>query len=50
MKQLHNESDYRGREDTYRRTTNRYWWDGIYEDIKRFVKSYNIYQRRASNR
>ncbi len=50
IKQLYNESGHRGREDIYRKTADKYWWDGIYENIKRFVNSCDIYQRRASNK
>ncbi len=43
MKQLYNENGYRGREGTYRRIANKYWWDGIYKNVKRFVDSCDIY-------
>jgi hypothetical protein len=46
MHALHDELEYRGREGTYRRIINRYWWEGMHNDIKKYVQTYEIYQRR----
>ena len=30
LQQLHDESDHKGREGTYRRVADRYWWDNLH--------------------
>ncbi len=37
LKQLHNESGYKGREKTYRRVADRYWWDNLHVEVKSYV-------------
>ncbi len=43
MKQLYDENGYKERKNTYRRIADRYWWDDIYEDVRRFVDFCDIY-------
>lgn len=42
---LHEESGHRGREATYRKVADRYWWKGMFEDTTNWVKSYDEYQK-----
>ena len=37
LHQLHNESDHKGREATYRRVADRYWWDNLHAEVKSYV-------------
>ena len=39
MSSLHEESGHRGREGTYNKIAQRYWWVGLYEDVKKHVKT-----------
>jgi hypothetical protein len=39
LEQLHDESGHRGREGTYRRIADRYWWDDLYGDAQKYVKT-----------
>ena len=36
---LHNESGHKGRESTYRRVADRYWWDDLHAKIKDYVRT-----------
>jgi hypothetical protein len=38
MHALYDELGYRGREGTYRRIADRYWWEGIYDNVKEYVQ------------
>jgi hypothetical protein len=33
LKQLHNESDHRDKENIYKRINDRYWWNDLYDDV-----------------
>jgi len=39
IKSLHDRSGHRGREGTYQRVSNRYWWPGLWDQISWHVKS-----------
>lgn len=45
--ELHDESGHRGRQGTYEKVALRYWWDGLYRDVERFVRSCEQCQKRA---
>jgi hypothetical protein len=38
LKQLHDESDHRDKKNIYKRTTDRYWWNDLYDDAQKYVK------------
>jgi hypothetical protein len=50
LKNLHDEGGYRGREGTYRRVADRYWWGGFDKDVKEFVRTCERCQRRDLTR
>ena len=50
LKQLYNESEHREREKTYRRVTNKYWWQNLSRDCKKHVVNCESCQLRALNR
>ena len=50
MEQLHDEGGHRGREGTYRRITDRYWWEGMPQDVKAFVRTCEACQKRDPGR
>ena len=39
LEALHNEIGHRGRESTYARLSSRYYWNGMYADVKGYVAS-----------
>ncbi len=39
LAQLHDECGHKGRESTYRRVADRYYWNSCYSDVKAFVAS-----------
>lgn len=39
LKALHEESGHRGREGTWRKAWTRYYWKGLYDDVKRHCKT-----------
>jgi hypothetical protein len=39
LKELHNKSGQRGKEGTYRRIADRYWWSNLYEGVKDHIKT-----------
>jgi hypothetical protein len=39
LKELHEECGHKGRESTYRKVADRYYWEGCFEDTKKFVAS-----------
>ena len=49
IEELHDQSGHRGRESTYRRVADRYWWDGQWNDVKAYVKTCEICQFRAND-
>jgi hypothetical protein len=50
MHTLHDKSEHRGRENTYRRIADRYWWEDMHDNIKKYVQTCEAYQRRQSQR
>lgn len=50
IKALHDESGHKGREGTYRRVADRYYWDQMWGSIKDYVKSCPECQQRAPER
>ena len=46
LQQLHDKSGHKGREGTYRRVADRYWWDNLYVEVKSYVQSCEECQRR----
>ena len=50
LKSMHDELGHKGRESTFGRISARYHWDGLYNDVKDFVRQCEPCQRRASNR
>ena len=50
LQELHDECGHRGREGTYRKVADRYWWPKLFKDVQAFVKSCEQCQRRASGR
>jgi hypothetical protein len=47
---LHEESGHRGREGTYRKIADRYWWEGMYEDVAKWIKTCDGCQRAVDMR
>ena len=39
MQSLHDDSGHRGREGTYRRVADRYWWEDMWQVVKQYVKT-----------
>lgn len=50
MRMLHDDSGHRGREGTYRRVADRYWWEDMWQVVKQYVKTCEECQRRATQR
>ena len=50
LKQFHNENEYRGRKEIYRRVMNKYWWRNLYQNFKKHVVNCESSQLRALNR
>jgi hypothetical protein len=48
LKQLHDENDHRNRENIYKRIIDRYWWDNLYDDFQKYVKTCSQCQMRDS--
>ena len=46
LQQLHDESGHKGREGTYRRVADRYWWENLHSEVKAYVQSCQKCQRR----
>ena len=44
---MHIKSGHRGKEGTYRRVSDRFWWDGMYEAVKEHVKTCTGCQKRS---
>jgi transposase InsO family protein len=47
---LHDDSGHRGREGTYRRVADRFFWKNCYQDVRKFVQSCEVCQKRAHGR
>ena len=39
LERLHDESGHRGRDSTYNKIKNRFYWKGLYADVDKFVQS-----------
>ena len=50
VESLHDESGHRGKEGTYRKVADRYWWPNQWRTCARYVLSCNECQRRRPNR
>ena len=50
LRQLHDESGHRGRDRTYEKARLRYYWNGLYRDIDRYIRSCAECQKRKSYR
>jgi hypothetical protein len=50
LARLHDESGHRGREGTYRKVADRYFWDGMFKDVARYVKTCQPCQLRTLRR
>ena len=50
LKELHNDCSHKGRESTYRRVADQYYWENCYEDTKAFVASCDRCQLRDPQR
>ena len=50
LQQLHDESGHKGREGTYRRVADRYWWENLHSEVKAYVQSCQECQRRDPSR
>ena len=50
MEKLHDESGHKGREGTYRRIADRYWWEDLHAHVKAYVRSCERCQMRDPTR
>jgi RNase H-like domain found in reverse transcriptase/Integrase zinc binding domain/Reverse transcriptase (RNA-dependent DNA polymerase) len=50
IQKLHNEMGHRGREQTFYLLMQRYWWPGMYEDVRKFVKTCEECQKASDQR
>jgi hypothetical protein len=50
LKQFHDESDHRDKENIYKRIINRYWWNDLYDDAQKYIKICSQCQMRDSIR
>jgi hypothetical protein len=50
LKELHDNCGHKGRESTYRRVADRYYWENCYKDVKAFVASCDRCQLRDPRR
>ncbi len=50
LKQLHNESGHKGREEIYRRVADRYSWDNLHAEVKMYIQTYEECHRRDPSR
>ena len=50
MKDLHDRTGHHGRENTYARIANRYYWSGCYDDVRKYVKSCRACQHKDKKR
>ena len=39
LKELHDDSGHKGRETTVQRISDRYFWEGMWKDVQRFIKT-----------
>jgi hypothetical protein len=50
LEELHDDGGHRGREGTFRRVADRYWWESMWKEVKQYVKTCRECQFRASQR
>jgi len=50
LRALHEDSGHRGREGTYRRVADRYWWNDLAKDVARHCKTCEACQKREPGR
>ena len=50
LQELHDSGGHRGKEGTYKRVADRFWWSNMYEDVKKYVRTCDVCQRRAPNK
>ena len=50
LKSLHDQAGHKGRESTYHKVAERYFWDSCYQDVKRYCASCPECQLRRANR
>ena len=50
LRDVHNQSGHKGRESTYHRLSQRYFWNGCFKDVKDYVKSCSECQFRSTQR
>ena len=50
LRQLHDESGHWGRDGTYKKAQLRYYWDGLYRNIDRYIRSCEECQKRRPHR
>lgn len=48
IRAMHDEGGHRGREGTYKKIMLRYWWVGMYHDVRKFVQSCEPCQKRSA--
>jgi hypothetical protein len=48
LKQLHDENDHRDKKNIYKKIIDRYWWDNLYDDSQKYVKTCSQCQMRNS--
>ena len=50
LQSLHDESGHRGRDATYNKVKNRFYWKGLYSDVNKFIQTCERCQKRRPNR
>jgi len=50
IRDLHDESGHRGKNGTWVKVSQRYWWEGMYNDIKEYVESCEQCRKRSLDR
>lgn len=50
IKSLHDDSGHRGREGTHQRVRDRYFWEGLYNDVRKYCESCEECQKRQGLR
>jgi hypothetical protein len=50
LTELHDDCGHKGRESTYRRVSDRYYWENCYDDVRKFVASCERCQLRDPHR
>jgi Ni,Fe-hydrogenase I cytochrome b subunit len=43
MHALYDKLEYRGRENTYRKIADKYWWEGMHDNIKEYIQICETY-------